>query len=350
MSRRYVFTAIVFVLWIVGFYLAGSMSGIDLFAKVLEASPGSIVLGIGFYLVSIGTGIFILRRCLRFVGEKPPAAAVAKGWLFGAFIDNVSPTVAPLGQVAIAYFLERFYNIKYSKSLAAIGVYVTSWGIAAGIFSACAIMITQAFVGIPEQYLAFVLFTLSFFTVSIVIWFLLLTNKGVIKKIVHRFVSPYNKVYNRFRKNKVTFDPQVYDVEFERSYASLDIVMKSKTLLLSSIAFFWIPQTGQALCLYFMVLGFGVQVPFLGLLMVHIVSSMIGMLSIIPSGLFVYEAAVVNLSAVVAPGAGEVMLASVMLYRLIFVWMTNLLGGAIGIMQGIKAIGGAGAADGSGAK
>lgn len=350
MSRRYVFTAIVFVLWIAGFYLAGNMSGIDLFSKVLQASPGSIVLGIGFYLISIGTGIFVLRRCLKFVDEKPPATAVAKGWLFGAFIDNVSPTVAPLGQVAIAYFFEKFYQIKYSKSLAAIGMYVTSWGVAASVFSACAIVISQVFVGIPQQYLAFVLFALSFFSASIVIWFLLLTNKRIVKGIVHKFVLPYNAMYNKFRKSKVTFDPRVYDAEFERSYASLDIVMKNKTHLLSSIVFFWIPQSGQALCLYFMVLGFGVQVPFLGILMVHIVSSMIGMLSIIPSGLFVYEAAVVNLSVVVAPGAGEVMLASVMLYRLIFVWMTNLLGGTIGLMQGIRNIERLKVGNGNGAK
>jgi uncharacterized protein (TIRG00374 family) len=116
------------------------------------------------------------------------------------------------------------------------------------------------------------------------------------------------------------------------------MIMKNKSHMIGSIALFWIPQIAHALCLYFVILGFGVNISFFVLLMVHMVSSMIGMLSIIPSGLFVYETAVVKLTAAVAPGASGVILAAVLLYRLIFVWMTNFMGGLVGILQGIGKI------------
>jgi uncharacterized membrane protein YbhN (UPF0104 family) len=65
---------------------------------------------------------------------------------------------------------------------------------------------------------------------------------------------------------------------------------------------------------------------------------MTAFLSVIPGGLFVYEAAIVTLSSSAAPGMGQFILAAVLLYRLIFLWATNLLGGLIGIMQGIGKI------------
>jgi len=338
MSRRYLFTAVVFVLWILGFYLAAGMGGIDLIGMFLRASPGSILLGFALYFVSIGAGILVLHRCLKYVGQKPPIKGVAKGWLFGAFIDNISPTIAPIGQVGIAYFFEKFYRIAYSKSLAAIGMYVSSWGISVSIYATASIALSQIFVGIPQEYLVVVMAALSFFCLATLAWLLLLTNKKLVKRIVWKFIAPYNKVYNRVKHKKVTFDRSIYDFEFERSFSSLDMIMNNKSHFISSVALFWIPQIGHVLCLYFVILGFGVNISFFGLLMVHMVSSMIGMLSIIPSGLFVYETAVVKLTAVVAPGASGVILAAVLLYRLIFVWMTNFMGGLVGILQGIGKI------------
>ncbi len=338
MSKRYLFTAVVFVLWIFGFYTASSMGGYDLLGTFLKVSPANILFGLLFYAIAVCTGIFILYRALRYAGIKPPLRGVAKGWIFGSFIDNIGPTVAPFGQAGIAYFLEKFYDIEYSKSLAGIGMYVTSWGVSASIFATVAIILSQLVIGIPYEYLFFAILALVFYCSATTIWLLLLTKKEFMRKIVHALVKPYNKIYDKVKHVEVTFDPRVYDVVFDKSYASLDRVMSSKRHLISSIALFWIPQMGQVICLYFMIRGFGVDMPFFGLLMVHVVSSMLGMLSIIPSGLFVYEAAVVKLSESVAPGTSELVLAAVMLYRLIFVWTTNLLGGMIGILQGVGKI------------
>jgi len=338
MFTRYLFTLVVFVLWVVSFYLAANMGGVDLIEEFMQASPSSILLGFVFYGIAVSTGIFVLRRCLIFAGQSLPFRGVAKAWMFGAFIDNVSPTVAPLGQVGITYFLWRFYKVAYPKSVAAIGMYITSWGVSAGIYSTFAILLVHISSGIPKEYTFFVLIALSFYLVSTIIWFSLITNKGLIKKVARRFVVLFYRIRSRFKHDGTKFEEKVYDTQFEHSYSSLGMVMKNKGHLLTSIALFWIPQIGQVLCLYFMILGFGINISLLDLLMVHIVSSLIGMLSIIPSGLFVYETAVVGLTEVVAPGAGGAILAAVLLYRLIFVWTTNLIGGLVGITQGIKKI------------
>jgi len=335
MSRRYLFTVVVFVLWILGFQVASSMGGIDLWGMFLRVSPWSVLVGLTFYVISASAGIFILYRALGYAGVKAPFKGVAKGWIFGSFIDNISPTVAPLGQVGITYFMERFYDVAYSKSLAAIGMYVSAWGVGASMFSTVGIILAHLFVGIPQEYLFFALLALAFYFGATIVWLLLLTKKELMRRIVHVLVRPYNKVYNLVRKGDVTFDSHVYDIMFDRSYASLDVVMRNKGHLFTSAALFWILQLGQVTCLYFIIMGFGVSVPFFGILMVHVVSSMISLLSIIPSGLFIYETAIVKLTEAVAPGSGQAILAAVMLHRLIFVWLTNLIGGAIGVIQGI---------------
>jgi uncharacterized protein (TIRG00374 family) len=335
MSSRYLFTAVVFLLWIAGFSLASNVGGVDLLATFMRASPLSILAGIGLYATYVLVCILVLYYSLGYARLKVPFMGVAKGWMFGSFIDNISPTVAPLGKFGTAYFMERFYNVAYSKSLAALGMYMSSWGVSASIFSTVSIILSKFIVGIPDEYFPFAIFALVFYFTATAIWLLLLTKKEFMRKAVHVFIRPYNKVYDKLMHKKVTFDSRVYDIVFDRSYASLALVMKSKTHLMASVALFLIPQLGQVLGLYFIIVGFGVSMPFFALLMIHVVSSMTSFLSVIPGGLFVYEAAIVTLSNSVAPGMSQFILAAVLLYRLIFLWGTNLFGGLIGIVQGI---------------
>jgi len=338
MPSRYIFTAAVFLLWVASFGLASNVGGIDLLATFMLASPLSILAGIALYVTYVVVCILVLYYSLGYANLKVPFTGVAKGWMFGSFVDNISPTVAPLGKFGMAYFMERFYNVAYSKSLAALGMYMSSWGISASMFSTVGIILSQAIVGIPDKYLPFAIFALVFYFAATTIWLLLLTKKEWMRRIVHAFIRPYNRVYGRVMHKKVTFDSRVYDIVFDRSYASLALVMKSKTHMMASVALFLIPQLGQVLGLYFIIAGFGVSIPFFALLMIHVVSSMTAFLSVIPGGLFVYEAAIVTLSSSAAPGMGQFILAAVLLYRLIFLWATNLLGGLIGIMQGIGRI------------
>ncbi len=78
----------------------------------------------------------------------------------------------------------------------------------------------------------------------------------------------------------------------------------------------------------------------------HIVSSVAGLVSFIPSGTGVYElVSSSTLNGVVSKvvpdsiAAGNIAVAAVFLYRLIFVWTTNFVGGLIGIVQGVEQTG-----------
>ncbi len=319
-----------------GFYLVLQPPGEgDLFSAIMKVQPVSVLMGFLLYLSAIGAGMLILYRCLRFMGATPPLAGLAKAWIFGSFLDNVAPTITPIGEAGMAYFLERFYRLSYTKTLAAIGMYVSSWGMSVSVFSTVGVILSQYLIGIPAEYLIPVIIVVSLFSIITMGWILLLTKKGLVQRIVFKVLKTYNKVYNKVKRRKVTYEHSIFDMEFNKSYDSLKLVLKDKGHLLSSVALFLIPQIAHVLCLYsILTVGFGVEISFFAVLMIHIVASVIGLISLVPSGLVVYE--VVSSSALAGSVSALVAGASVFLYRLIFLWTTNLVGGLIGIAEGIE--------------
>ena len=337
MAKRYLFTGVIFVLWIIGFYLAtGGFSGESLENVLSKISPFSIVLGFFFYALATGTGMLVLYKTLGYLGVKAPKKGVAKAWIFGSFIDNIMPTITPVGEATMAYFLEKFYRVSYSKSLAAIGMYVSSWGISVSIFATLSVILVEYFVGIPQEWFLPVVVTIAFFVLITVGWLLLLTNKRLVSSVVCRLLISYRRLANRIKKRKVTLERCVFDVEFERTYDSLENVIKNKKEVASNVLLLGIPQLAHVLCIYFLILGFGVQVPFFSVLMIHIVSQVMGLLFLIPSGLGVYEGTSIAGLALTVGISQTAAFGAIFIYRLIFVWGTNLIGGLVGMIQGVE--------------
>ena len=335
MSRRYLFTAVVFVLWIVGFYLASDFTGQDLLNELGRMNLIGVVVGFLAYGMATGAGILILYRCLRYVGLKPPVKGVAKAWIFGSFIDNIVPTVTPVGEATMAYFLERFYRVSYTKSLAAIGMYVSAWGLSVSIFSAAAVILTEYFVGIPRAFLVPVILVVVAFSLITVGWLLLLTRKKLVERIVCGIVRLYNRIYNKIKRRKVTFDRCLVNMEFEKAYKSLEGLMRNKRHITTSVFLFLLPQLAHVFCIYAIVrIGFGMEMSLWVVLTIHIVASVAGLISFIPSGLGVYETVASGALAMGVPGS--VAIAAILIYRLIFVWTTNLVGGVVGIIEGVE--------------
>jgi uncharacterized protein (TIRG00374 family) len=339
MAKRYLFTAIIFVIWVAGFYLAtGGFSGEDLISVLSNVSPYAVLIALMSYVLATGMGMYALYRCLNYVGLKPPRKGIAKAWIFGSFIDNIMPTITPLGEAAMAYFLEKFYRVSYTKSLAAIGIYVSSWAISVSIFATLAVLVVQYFVGVPSEFVIPVILVISFFILVTVGWLLLLTRKKLINKIVCKFMVLYRIITNKIKKKKVTIEECIVEMEFEKSYESLKLVMKNKKHILNNVFILAIPQIAHILCIYALMLGFGIDVSFFSVMMVHIVSTVMGLLFLIPSGLGVYEGTSIGGLVGILGIDPTAAFGAIFLYRVIFVWGTNLMGGLIGIIQGVEDI------------
>ncbi|MBN2518705.1 MAG: flippase-like domain-containing protein [Candidatus Altiarchaeota archaeon] len=336
MSRKYTFTLLVFVLWIVGIYFITSLLGGDLPNTISKISLRHFFTGYLFYICAVIAGVWVLYRSLICVRLKPRVFVVARAWIFGSFLDNIVPTITPAGEASMAYFLNKFYNISYTKSLAAIGLYVSAWGISATIFSALALLIINYSISIPSTLIAISAFIVVLFALLTIGWLLLITKKDLVEKIVCKIVFFYNKVYNKFKKRKITYDICVFRSEFDKSYSSLELVLRNKVHIFVSVIAFFIPQLCHALTLYSILLGFGIQLPFLAVLFVHIIASVSGLLAFIPSGLGVYEASSAGILTQIFSVDGNIAIASVFLYRLVFVWTTNLVGGFVGLKHGVK--------------
>lgn len=334
MSKRYLFTAVVFILWIVGFYLATGFSGEDLIGDIFKINPLNFLVGYGFYLLAVGTGTLTLYLSLKRVGLKVPLWGVGKAWIFGSFLDNIVPTITPIGEASMAYFMEKFYRVSYSKSLAAVGMYVSSWAISVSVFSIIAIIITQCTIGLGV-YLIPVMGVVILFSLITMGWLLLLAKRDLVERISSKIVIWAYGLKNKLLKKKISIDKAVFAVEFERSYASLKLVMKNKKHILSYVFLLGLPQIAHVFCIYFIALGFGVNISFFAVLLIHIVASVAGLLSFIPSGLVVHEITTIGL--LVSFGVPNNIAAAIeLLYRIIFVWTTNLIGGLVGMVSGIK--------------
>jgi len=337
MPKKYAFTVLVFILWIFGFYFAtGGFTGDDLVNILLIVEPWSLLVGVGTYLIAVGTGIWVLHRSLRYVGIQAPWIGVGRAWIFGSFIDNIAPTVTPVGEASMAYFLEKFYRISYTKGLAAVGMYVSAWGVSVSLFSISAVLLANHFVGIPAEFLIPVLLIVVVFSTITCGWILLLNRRNLVRRIVGKFIKVYNKLYNYIRRKKVTFDASVYEIEFDKSYNSLKILLTNKRQVVGSVALFLIPQIMHVICLYSLLLGFGAEISIFEVLTIQIVASVAGLISFIPSGLGIYEGASIGGFALSGGVAESSAFGAVFLYRLIFVWGTNLIGGVIGMHAGIK--------------
>jgi len=212
-------------------------------------------------------------------------------------------------------------------------MYVSSWGMSVSLFSLSAVILANYFVGLGDLLLP-ILLVITVFSIITIGWVLLLTKRDLVKRIVCGVVNIYNKIYLKVRRRKVTFEKCVFNMEFDRTYSSVELVMKNKRQIFASVLLFIIPQLAHVLCLYVILMGLGAEISFFHVLTIQIVASVAGLMSFIPSGMGVYEA--------VATGSlgGNVPLATagaaVFLYRIIFVWGTNFIGGFVGIRAGIK--------------
>ncbi len=344
MSKRYIFTVVVFILWIAGFYLGTdflrsdpNFRGVDLVGILSSAPLLGVMLAYACYFAAVGTGIFILYGCLRHVGVKPPLGGLSKAWIFGSFVDNVTPTITPMGEASMAYFMEKFHRIPYTQSLAAIGMYVSAWGLSVSLFSVVAVLLVNQTVGVADEFKLPIVLVIGFFVLITAGWMVLLTNKKLVERIVYRIVRVYNKVYNRLKNKRITFDKCVYSIAFEQSFATLELIMKNKRQIVSSMLLFLIPQVAHVVCIYALLVGYGVQIPFFQVLMVQILSTVAGLISFIPSGLAVYESVSVGLFMNMGvPGAAAI--GTIFFYRLIFVWTTNFIGGVVGLKAGVEEV------------
>jgi len=337
-KNKYAFTAIVLIIWIASFFLITDWAGIDFAGTLFKINPLAFILGYLFYALAVLACISILYRCLKAMNIKPSLRAVSKAWIFGSFIDNIVPTITPLGEASMAYFLEKFYRISYVNSLAAIGMYVSSWGLATSFFSIISLLLIQAFVGLQNMIsgtaIVLIVIAVAIFVLLTTGWFLLITNRRIVERIVCKLVKFYNRVYNLVKSGKVSYEYCVYKVEFDKTYESLELFMKNKKQMTLFTLLFGVPLVAHALCLYFILLGFGVNISFFSVLLVHIISSVAGLITFIPAGMGVYE--VVSSSTLGLTASSEVAVAAIFLYRLIFVWTTNIIGGLVGVLQGIE--------------
>ena len=335
MSRRYQFTVAIFVLWIVGLYTAGTFSGENPLTTISRINPLFLVLALSSYVLAVCVGVSILSLCLKHLKAKVKRKAIAKAWIFGSFVDNVMPTVMPAGEGMMAYFLNKFYDVPYSKGLAAIGLYVSAWGLSVTFFSAGFLLLATQFISVPSSYLTLAWIVVGLFALITVGWLIFLSKKSMLEGTVCRLLQLWNRIQNKIKKRKVSIERCVVNVEFEKSYKTLESILQNKGLIIKASLAFFIPQLAHAFCIFFILTGFGYSVPFLGVLLIHIFSSIAGLLALIPSGLGVYEVGASGLLIELFGVPGNIAIATVFLYRLIFVWITNFVGGFVGLRQGI---------------
>lgn len=330
------FTVLVFALWIFGMFFGSAAVGVDLFYNVTKITWWGLLGGIFFYLLAIFCGVLALYISLSYVGVKTKSKGIIKGWIFGSFIDNISPTITPLGEVTIIWFLNRFYGVFYYIGLAAIGIYVAAWGIASTIIAAASFLVAFLFLNVPITYQIFSLIIVLIFGGLSTSAIILVRNEKVIKPIA---ISA-SKLFYRIR-NKLTGKNKPYDEEktlsrFQKFHESFGMLIKNKRLLVTVITILVINQLCHVLGAYVIFLGLGVDIDIMVILFVHMTSMVTGLLLLVPGGMGIYSVVSGGLYVGLFGIDESIAVTGVIIYRIIFLWGTNLLGMIVGMTEGIK--------------
>jgi len=333
---RFRFAAAIFLIWLFGIGAIAQLFGEGLLNTVMTVSKFNVALALIFYLCAISTGISILALCLSRTGNDINVIKVGKAWIFGSFIDNVVPTVTPAGEAAMSFFLNRFYRASYKDTLAAIGLYVSSWGISATFFAIFGLILGNLLLEVPLGYSILSLIIILILGTLTSVWLLLLKRRSRMKKLVLRFFDLYKNIYVKIRRKPFNVTKKDIEEEFEISYKTMMRSVDNKRFLAVSSFLFIIPQLCHALALWSLLAGFGLEVDFIGVLFVHLISMLMGLIFLIPSGLGVYELGSGGLLVGMFGLNEGLVIAAIFLYRLIFVWITNFTGGIIGLATGVE--------------
>ena len=205
-------------------------------------------------------------------------------------------------------------------------------------FGLAAFAIISTAITIPVMYQDIFLGALGMFFIAGVFVVFALKNKKLMmwlykitRKIKGKFTKVEQKMKNYREKDK--------EEEFKKFYKPIDVFFQNKRIVLISGIIQTIPSFLATISIWALMQSLGVPVLFEQVLFVNAISWYIAnAIVFIPSGIGIYETSTTQLFALFGFAAAPAVL-SIVLFRLIFVWITNLIGFLMGLKAGLSANG-----------
>ncbi|MBN1159869.1 MAG: flippase-like domain-containing protein [Candidatus Diapherotrites archaeon] len=336
MLSKIKWTFVLLVLWLLLMQGLATIYSENIFLGIFKFPLWAVaVTFICYILMTLFTFIaFVL--CARHASVKLKLRELIQSFLFGDFVDNVTPIVAPAGAVAVAVHMNKVFKIDYSKAFTTVALYWSSLLLGNIFFGLAAFAIISTAITIPVMYQDIFLGVLGMFFIAGILVVFALKSKRLMMwlyKIVVKVKSKFTKVEQKMK----SYREKEKEEEFKKFYKPVDVFFQNKRIVLISGIIQMAPGFLATISIWALMQSLGVPVMFEQVLFVNAISWYIAnAIVFIPSGIGIYETSTTQLFALFGFAAAPAVL-SIVLFRLIFVWITNLIGFLIGLKAGLSA-------------
>jgi uncharacterized protein (TIRG00374 family) len=220
------------------------------------------------------------------------------------FTDLVTPTFLPGAELASAYYLKQRLRIPLKKSLPPIFMQTT-----VGLFSQISVLAGAClYAGLNYSGLSWLLYPgIILALVVLVVLTSMLFGGRMFSRFIHLVLGRMKLVNNVVEE-------------------TLRLMSDRKLLTIHTFATFCITMLIEATAIYFIILRGGAPINFVLIVFAFLASYLISLLSFIPGGLGIQEASLFAILEEIRVPVG-VGATAVILYRVIFFWVTMLVGG-----------------------
>lgn len=278
-----------------------------------------------------------LKWLLHFLGGKASFFTMCRATLIGMFVDNVLPTILPVGETTMGYMLYK-KGVPLPKAMAAVVAQGISWFVGfiflfVGVFAW--ILATGKVSGdlLLIALLPFLLFC-SFLVLFVYLTLNVSRCKKVLKEILNRLTFLFSAITKK-RTTKQEINAFVYKTVEEFHGAIYPFLSRKKILsvsfLLLSFHHFFV-----ALSFFFVLQAFGMNIPLDIAFFTFLAISLVSLVSFLPGGLGVYEATSISLLTVQS-GLLIATLATSM-FRILEYWITIFSGGILALHAGLEEV------------
>lgn len=337
-SRKLRIFAIIFILWIAAMvlllYNLGSEKALGVLSSVniyyLAAAVGAMCLSKLIYIVN-------MKWLLHFLGGKASFFTVCRATLVGMFVDNVLPTILPIGETAMGYVLYT-RRVSLPKAMATIVAQGISWFVGFIMLFLGVFAWLLATGQVPADLLIIAIIPFLLFCLFLGLFIYLTVNVSKCKSVITKILTDFAFLFSRFFRKKRTRQEITNFVykNVEDFHGAICPFLAHKKVLFVSFMLLAFHHFFVALSFFFVLQSFGMSISLDIAFFTFFAISLISLISFIPGGLGIYEAA--SISLLTLQGGLVVATLATSLFRIIEYWFTIFIGGILALHAGLERI------------
>lgn len=338
-TQAKLFLPVAFAVWVLVIFGVFYWLGFDkVAAAIANADLGLIAAAFGLVILARVTYVMNLRILLYFFKTRVPLSGLFQDCFAGFFVDDILPTVLPLGEMTTAYLLNK-RGVSFPKAIAAVVAQVISW------FAGFVLLFVLVLAGLimtgamPHELFVVALVPFIIFCLFLFVLFVFAVDRKACEALVCRLFGGCAYFITRFTRYKHLSRHETHAFlvsTVRRFHDSICPFLEKHWLLLVSFAFLFVHHFLGAYAFFLVLQAFHVNISMLMAFFIFLTVSLVSLITFVPGGLGVYEAVSITLLSI--PGGPVLAVVATSVFRLIEYWFIVFTGGLAAVKIGLETL------------